>query len=71
VLTRPYEGPIVPEAMGAIAGTAYLAGMFLFIPFAFYDGAAGLKVRCLRNCHIWRSCMYLNRFVCFSLWDCG
>ena len=24
--------------MGVIAGMAYLAGMFLFIPFAFYDG---------------------------------
>lgn len=43
VLVRPYQGPIIPEAMGAIGGTAYLVSMFCFIPFAFYDiGSAGL-----------------------------
>ena len=35
VLIRPYDGPIVPEAMGAIACTVYLVCMFAFIPFPF------------------------------------
>jgi len=38
-LIRPVEGPIVPEAMGVVAGTAYLAVMFVFIPFATLEGA--------------------------------
>ena len=35
MLMRPYEGPIVPEAMGTIACTVYLVCMFIFIPFPF------------------------------------
>lgn len=35
VLIRPYDGPIVPEAMGAVACTVYLVCMFAFIPFPF------------------------------------
>ena len=35
VLIRPYDGPVVPEAMGAIACTVYLVCMFAFIPFPF------------------------------------
>ena len=34
-LVRPVQGPIVPEAMGAIACMVYLVIMFLFIPFPF------------------------------------
>lgn len=34
-LIRPYDGPIVPEAMGAIGCTVYLVCMFAFIPFPF------------------------------------
>ena len=46
VLIRPYDGPIVPEAMGAVACTVYLVCMFVFIPFPFMHnfaswGAAG------------------------------
>lgn len=40
VLIRPLEGPIVPEAMGAIASMVYLVLMFMFIPCPFlYDYA--------------------------------
>lgn len=35
VLIRPYEGPIVAEAMGAITCTVYLVCMFIFIPLPF------------------------------------
>jgi len=51
-LVRPYEGPIVPEAIGVVAATAYLASLFVFIPFAsqqgsgrwaILDGALGLS----------------------------
>ena len=41
VLVRPYDGPIVPEAMGAVACTVYLVCMFAFLPFPFLDGVAG------------------------------
>ena len=34
-LVRPVQGPKVPEAMGVIAGTVYLACMFAFIPLPF------------------------------------
>jgi UDP-N-acetylglucosamine--dolichyl-phosphate N-acetylglucosaminephosphotransferase len=34
-LVRPYEGPVVPEAMGLVACTVYLVCMFVFIPFPF------------------------------------
>ena len=34
-LVRPIEGPVVPEAMGAIACAVYLVTMFMFIPFPF------------------------------------
>jgi UDP-N-acetylglucosamine--dolichyl-phosphate N-acetylglucosaminephosphotransferase len=35
VLVRPYEGPVVPEAMGAVACTVYLVAMFAFTPIPF------------------------------------
>ena len=34
-LVVPIEGPVIPEAMGLIAGCVYLTVMFIFIPFAF------------------------------------
>ena len=34
-LVRPYQGPKVPEAMGAVACTVYLVCMFIFVPFPF------------------------------------
>ena len=34
-LIRPIEGPVVPEATGVLAGTVYLACMFVFIPVPF------------------------------------
>ena len=40
VLIRPYDGPIVPEAMGAVACTVYLVCMFAFIPFPFMHDIA-------------------------------
>jgi len=43
-----------------------LLGMFLFIPFAFYDGAAGLKVRCLRNLPHWETLFVLKSFLFFD-----
>ena len=35
-------GPVLPEGMGVVAGTAYLAAMVAFIPFAFAGGRAVL-----------------------------
>ena len=34
-LIRPLDGPVVPEAMGAIGCMVYLVLMFVFIPFPF------------------------------------
>mmetsp|Transcript_50392 Transcript_50392/g.116320 ORF Transcript_50392/g.116320 Transcript_50392/m.116320 type:complete len:450 (-) Transcript_50392:427-1776(-) len=61
-LVRPVEGPIVPEAMGAVAGTAFLVCMFVFIPFAFVSGGSrwGSSERA----------MTLSKFLCALLAIC-
>jgi len=61
-LVRPYSGPQVPEAMGVVAGTAYLAAMFCFIPFAF-----------LQDYSPWTSpdgSITLSKFLCALLAIC-
>jgi hypothetical protein len=44
VLIRPLEGPIVPEAMGAIASMVYLVLMFMFMPSASMESSLALKL---------------------------
>ena len=59
-LVRPIEGPVVPEAMGAIAGTVYLACLFAFIPVPFLPSFQELELS-----------KFLSKFLCALLAICA